>query len=88
MTKMFNYAKDLTRTICHDYYQETCVVLMFLTLLVTIACLLATLTQGTKTPGDDAAQTLRAEQRHHQAWVSGAKVARMSPAQQRIPYGH
>lgn len=67
-TKMFNYAKTVIKAICHDYYQESCILLMFLTLLVGIACLWVSLSQkGTETPGAGAAHTLRVEQRRRQA---------------------
>jgi hypothetical protein len=85
MIKMFNYARNLNRTICHDYYQETCVVLMFLTLLVGIACLLATLAQGTKTSGVSATQPFHVEQRRRQAWISDTRVTKVSAVQQPFP---
>ncbi|SNS08755.1 hypothetical protein SAMN06269173_1332 [Hymenobacter mucosus] len=37
---MLTYAQKLVRTICHEHYQESCILLMLLTLLVTIACLI------------------------------------------------
>lgn len=43
MENMFTSARNLIRTICRDYYQETSILLMFLAVVVGIACLLATL---------------------------------------------
>lgn len=40
MNTMLTYAQKLIRTICHEHYQESCILLMLLTLLVTIACLI------------------------------------------------
>jgi hypothetical protein len=68
METMFNYAHTIIKGVCHDYYQETCVLLMFLTLLVAIAALWITIThQTTRTPGAANTRTLRVERRRHQA---------------------
>jgi hypothetical protein len=68
METMFSYAKTIIKAVCHDYYQETCVLLMFLALLVAIVALWITITrQPTRTPGAADTRTLRAERRRHQA---------------------
>lgn len=40
---MFTYARTVIRVICRDYYQESSILLMFLAVLVGLACLWATL---------------------------------------------
>jgi len=45
MKTMLNYARTIIRTICRDYYQETSILLMFLAVMVGLACLWATLAQ-------------------------------------------
>ena len=68
MKTMFNYARTIIHALCHDYYNETCVLLMLLTLLATVACLwIALANRPTGTPGAGDARTLRVERRRHQA---------------------
>jgi len=43
MKTMLNYARTVIRVICRDYYQETSILLMFLAVVVGLACLWATL---------------------------------------------
>lgn len=39
MKKMLHYARTVIRVICRDYYQETSILLMFLAVVVGLACL-------------------------------------------------